>query len=95
MDTIYDFYVESKPTETYVLMFKGTLAEFQKVEKLYEDLFYRVIDKQLRLLEKGDTTKKLTDDPILLNWEGCAITATNVTTKANYHYLADGILIEF
>ena len=95
MDTIYDFYVESKPTETYVLMFKGTVTEFQKVEKLYEDLFYRVIDKQLRLLEKGDTTKKLTDDPILLNWEGCAITATNVTTKANYHYLADGILIEF
>ena len=95
MDTIYDFYVESKPNETYVFMFKGTLTEFQKVEKLYEDLFYRVIDKQLRLLDKGDTTKKLTDDPILLNWEGCDITATNVTTKANYHYLGDGILEMF
>ena len=56
-----------------------------------------MIDKQLGLLDfnNGYPVDSLTDDPILLNWEGCDITATNVTTKANYHYLGDGILEMF
>ena len=97
MDTIYDFYVESKPKEIYIMMFKGTLKDFQKVEQLYGELWYNVIDKQLGLLDfnNGYPVDSLTDDPILLNWEGCDKTATNVTTKANYHYLGDGILEMF
>jgi hypothetical protein len=50
-DTIYNFYLNTNE-HTYepILMFKGTLSAFEKVEQLYEELWFNVIDNQLGLL---------------------------------------------
>jgi hypothetical protein len=50
-DTIYNFYLNTNE-HTYepILLFKGTLSAFEKVEQLYGELWFNVIDNQLGLL---------------------------------------------
>jgi len=94
-DTIYNFYLNTNE-HTYepILMFKGTLSAFQKVEQLYGELWFNVIDKQLELLnfDNGYPVDSLTDDPVLLKWEGSDIEALDLQTQKIYYYLGDGIL---
>jgi hypothetical protein len=94
-DTIYNFYLSTNE-HTYepILMFKGTLSAFQKVEQLYGELWFNVIDKQLGLLnfDNGYPVDSLTDDPILLKWEGSDIEAIDLQTQTIYYYLGDGVL---
>ena len=94
-DTIYNFYLNTNE-HTYepILMFKGTLSAFQKVEQLYGELWFNVIDKQLGLLnfDNGYPVDSLTDDPVLLKWEGSDIEALDLQTQKIYYYLGDGIL---
>ena len=97
-DTIYNFYM--KTNEDYyepILLFKGTLSAFQNVEQLYGELWFNVIDKQLGLLnfdinKNGYPVDSLTDDPVLLKWEGSDIEALDLQTQTIYYYLGDGIL---
>ena len=94
-DTIYNFYLNTNE-HTYepILLFKGTLSAFQKVEQLYGELWFNVIDKQLGLLnfDNGYPVDSLTDDPVLLKWEGSDIEALDLQTQKIYYYLGDGIL---
>lgn len=93
-DTIYNFYLSTNGGKP-ILMFKGTLSAFQKVEQLYAELWCNVIDNQLGLLNfdrHGYQADALTDDPILLQWEGCDIEAIDLQTQTIYYYLGDGIL---
>ena len=94
-DTIYNFYLNTNE-HTYepILLFKGTLSAFQKVEQLYGELWFNVIDNQLGLLnfDNGYPVDSLTDDPVLLKWEGSDIEALDLQTQKIYYYLGDGIL---
>lgn len=72
------------------LMFKGTVEDFQKVEELYGELWAKVIDNQLGLIDKH--AGELTNDWILQNWEGAEITAVDSITKVEFYYLGDGKL---
>tara|TARA_R110002051_G_scaffold49094_1_gene96211 strand:+ start:169 stop:477 length:309 start_codon:yes stop_codon:yes gene_type:complete len=94
-DTIYNFYLNTNE-HTYepILLFKGTLSAFQKVEQLYGELWFNVIDNQLGLLnfDNGYPVDSLTDDPVLLKWEGSDIEAIDLQTQTIYYYLGDGIL---
>ena len=101
---IYEFYLidpigtETRKTNYSVSspkgrhkMFKGTVEDFQKVEELYGELWAKVIDSQLGLLD-DEHAGVLTDDPILQNWEGAEITAVDSITKVAFYYLGDGEL---
>jgi hypothetical protein len=94
-DTIYNFYLNTNE-HTYepILLFKGTLSAFEKVEQLYGELWFNVIDNQLGLLNfhNGYPVDSLTDDPVLLKWEGSDIEALDLQTQKIYYYLGDGIL---
>ena len=96
-DKIYNFYLNTNE-HTYepILMFKGTLSAFEKVEQLYGELWFNVIDNQLGLLnfDNGYPVDSLTDDPVLLKWEGSDIEAIDIETKKMFWYLGDGILEE-
>ncbi len=72
------------------LMFKGTVEDFQKVEELYGELWAKVIDNQLGLIDKH--AGELTNDWILQNWEGAEIIAVEFDTKKEFWYLGDDIL---
>tara|TARA_Y100001973_G_C5134384_1_gene299508 strand:- start:51 stop:371 length:321 start_codon:yes stop_codon:yes gene_type:complete len=94
-DTVFNFYLStSGSSKEPILMFKGTVDAFQKVEQLYAELWYNVIDKQLGLLnfDNGYQVDALTDDSILLQWEGCDIEAIDLQTQTIYYYLGDGKL---
>ena len=101
-DRIYKFYlvdpigVETRKTNYTVsspkgrqLMFKGTVEDFQKVEELYGELWAKVIDNQLGLIDKH--AGELTNDWILQNWEGAEIIAID-HLDIEYRYLGDGDL---
>ena len=103
-DKIYEFYLidptgdETRKTNYSVSspkgrhkMFKGTVEDFQKVEELYGELWAKVIDNQLALIDTH-WADELTDDPILMNWEGAEIIAVDSTTKVEFYYLGDGKL---
>ena len=103
-DRIYEFYLVD-PTEAAVktrktnytvsspkgrqLMFKGTVEDFQKVEELYGELWTKVIDNQLGLIDKH--AGELTNDWILQNWEGAEIIAID-HLDIEYWYLGNGDL---
>jgi hypothetical protein len=84
---IFDFYLVSNDTKIH--MFKGTFNDFEKVEQLYGELWFKVIDNQLNLIDfdNGYDISKLTSDPILRNWEGSDIEARQIGNI--YHYLGD------
>ena len=94
-DKIYNFYLNTNE-HTYepILIFKGTLSAFEKVEQLYGELWFNVIDNQLGLLnfDNGYPVDSLTDDQVLLKWEGSDIEAIDIETKKMFWYLGDGIL---
>ena len=87
MKGIFDFYLVSNDTKIH--LFKGTLDDFEKVEQLYGELWFKVIDSQLDLVnfDNGYNVSDLTSDPILLNWEGSDIEARQIGNT--YHYLGD------
>ena len=103
-DRIYEFYLVD-PTEAAIktrktnytisspkgrqLMFKGTVEDFQKVEELYGELWTKVIDNQLGLIDRH--AGELTNDWILQNWEGAEIIAID-HNDIEYWYLGDGKL---
>ena len=103
-DRIYEFYIldpradvirrtnytVSSPKGRHKI-FRGTVEDFQKVEELYGELWAKVIDSQLGLLD-DEHAGELTDDPILQNWEGADIIAIDLTTKVEFWYLGDGEL---
>jgi|TARA_R100000081_G_C4688821_1_gene101409 hypothetical protein len=96
-DTIYEFYLESNYLEAgHMLIFKGTLADFIPVEQKIGELWAMVIDSQLSLLERkeggGYPINQLTEDEVMLNWEGCDIYAVTADDKNKLYYLGDGIL---
>jgi hypothetical protein len=96
-DTVFNFYLSTNgSSKKPMLIFKGTVDAFQKVEQLYAELWYNVIDKQLGLLDfdNGYPVDALTDDPILLQWEGCDIEAIDLQTQTIYCYLGDGKLVK-
>ena len=88
----FDFYLVSKDTKIHI--FKGSLDDFEKVEQLYAELWAKVIDSQLDLIyfNDGYDVSKLTNDPVLLNWEGCDIEAYQLNNENAYYYLGDGKL---
>ena len=110
-DRIYEFYLidptgdETRKTNYSVSspkgrhkIFRGTVEDFQKVEELYGELWAKVIDNQLGLLD-DEHAGELTDDPILQNWEGADIIAKElfITTildhvDIEYWYLGNGDL---
>ena len=49
MNELYDFYIRGQEELPVRKMFKGTVSDFEKVEKLYEELWSKVIDAQLSL----------------------------------------------
>tara|TARA_R110002020_G_scaffold82308_1_gene203682 strand:- start:2907 stop:3215 length:309 start_codon:yes stop_codon:yes gene_type:complete len=94
-DKIYNFYLNTNENNYEpILMFKGTLSAFEKVDQLYGELWFNVIDNQLGLLnfDNGYPVDNLTDDPVLLKWEGSDIEALDLQTQTIYYYLGDGIL---
>ena len=86
MNELYDFYIRGQEELPVRKMFRGTVSDFEKVEKLYEELWSKVIDAQLSL------GTPLTEDEILLSWEGGEIIAEHITTYEQYWYLGDGKL---
>ena len=102
-DTIYKFYlldpigsIETRKTNYTVsspkgrqLMFKGTVEDFQKVEELYGELWAKVIDNQLGLINRH--AGELTSDWILQNWEGAEIIAVD-HNDIEYWQLGNGDL---
>ena len=91
VDELYDFYIRRDEEIPAYKLFRGTVSDFEKVEQLYEKLWASVIDSQLGLLSE-EPAKELTDDPILLQWEGAEIIAEDTTTYEQYWYLGDGKL---
>lgn len=91
VDELYDFYIRRDEEVPAYKLFRGTVSDFEKVEQLYEKLWASVIDSQLGLLSE-EPAKELTDDPILLQWEGAEIIAEDTTTYEQYWYLGDGKL---
>ena len=94
---LYDFYIRRDEEVPVYKLFRGTVSDFEKVEQLYEKLWASVIDSQLGLstrqrLLSEEPAKELTDDPILLQWEGAEIIAEDTTTYEQYWYLGDGKL---
>mgnify|MGYP003114582002 FL=1 len=71
----FKFYLENENTHVDILLYQGTLEDFDKVIGYYEVLWELVIDKQLSLLGNGETIEDLTESRILLNWEGSNIIA--------------------
>ena len=95
VEELYDFYIRRDEEVPAYKLFRGTVSDFEKVEQLYEKLWASVIDSQLGLLGIGmpiESVKELTDDPILLQWEGAEIIAEDTTTYEQYWYLGDGKL---
>ena len=91
VEELYDFYIRRDEEIPAYKLFRGTVSDFEKVEQLYEKLWASVIDSQLGLLSE-EPAKELTDDPILLQWEGAEIIAEDTTTYEQYWYLGDGKL---
>ena len=91
VEELYDFYIRRDEEVPAYKLFRGTVSDFEKVEQLYEKLWASVIDSQLGLLSE-EPAKELTDDPILLQWEGAEIIAEDTTTYEQYWYLGDGKL---
>ena len=95
---VYDFYLRRDEEEPAYKLFKGTLTDFRKVEALYEELRAKVIDSHLGILELYDSNcafdleETLSDDPILLQWEGGEIIAENITTHEQHWYYGNGVL---
>tara|TARA_R100000654_G_C2671341_1_gene126130 strand:+ start:353 stop:685 length:333 start_codon:yes stop_codon:yes gene_type:complete len=103
-DKIYDFYLEISHDDVSVGMtedihiFKGALSDFTHVENLYGMLWFNVIDKQLKHIEYnkdgGYPIKQLTEDKIMLNWEGSDMYAVDSNTDGKFYYLGNGVLAE-
>ena len=91
VEELYDFYIRRDEEVPAYKLFRGTVSDFEKVEQLYEKLWANVIDAQLGLLSE-EPAKELTDDLILLQWEGAEIIAEDTTTYEQYWYLGDGKL---
>ena len=90
---VYDFYLRRDEEEPAYKLFKGTLTDFRKVEALYEELRAKVIDSHtLGILEVTILEETLSDDPILLQWEGGEIIAENITTHEQHWYYGNGVL---
>tara|TARA_R100000664_G_C2695900_1_gene98161 strand:+ start:131 stop:469 length:339 start_codon:yes stop_codon:yes gene_type:complete len=102
---LYDFYLEV-PKEGYnkegtsehddIHIFKGALSDFTHIEELYGKLWFNVIDKQLEHIDynkdSGYPIKQLTEDKIMLNWEGSDIYALATDTNNKFYYLGNGVL---
>ena len=102
-DKIYKFYlldpigsIETRKTNYTVsspksrqLIFKGTVEDFQKVEELYGELWAKVIDNQLALIDKH--AGELTEDWVIQNWEGATVVAVD-HNDIEYWYLGNGDL---
>ena len=82
---IYDFYLRRDEESPAYKLFRGTESDFKRVETLYEELWSMVIDKNSSEDISDDT---LSDDPILLSWEGAAveIVAEDINTHEQYWY---------
>ena len=106
-DKIYDFYLEvskegynKEGTSEHddIFIFKGTLSDFTHIEDLYGMLWFNVIDKQLKLIEYtkdgGYPIKQLTEDKVMLNWEGSDMYAVDPKTNTKFYYLGHGVLAE-
>tara|TARA_R100001224_G_scaffold5587_1_gene3197 strand:+ start:745 stop:1056 length:312 start_codon:yes stop_codon:yes gene_type:complete len=89
---VYDFYLRRDEEEPAYKLFRGTLADFRKVENLYEELRAKVIDSHLGIQDYNILEETLSDDPILLQWEGGEIIAENITTHEQHWYYGNGVL---
>ena len=104
-EKIYDYYLKVSHDDVSIGMtedihiFKGALSDFTHVEDLYGMLWFNVIDKQLKLIDydlqnKGYPVRQLTEDKVMLNWEGSDIYAVDPNTESKFYYLGNGVLSE-
>ena len=86
---IYDFYLRRDEESPAYKLFRGTESDFKRVETLYEELWSMVIDKNPSADAVWDVSDDtLSDDPILLSWEGAGveIVAEDSDTHEQYWY---------